>query len=211
MALTFYDQLPPVRNPNTPPLFSVRRDGAMVLNSTAATKLGQQKGGLVTLAADESNAWFLIFGPIAGRKPFVWKRQSGGNGSQAVQFFSTTRAEECFKAHKATALVTRLFLEVGTEPESKDGMHAYRLSLVEMQSPAKRPALDFTPPATPRPDEAIMHRLNETVRMLAGLQLHKREQRELVQAYGLLSKYPEWVGTIAGGAKLLEKLTAEVG
>jgi hypothetical protein len=210
MALTFYDQLPPARNPNTPPLFSVRRDGAMVLNSVASTKLKQQKGGLVTLAADEDGAWFLIFGPIAGRKPFVWKRQSGGNGSQALQFFSTTRADECFQAHKATTLVGRLFLEVSPTPESKDGMHAYRLSLVEMQA-AKRPPLAFAPPITPRPDEATMHRLNETVRLLAGLQLHKRDRQELVKAYGLLSQYPEWVGTIAGGAKLLEKLTAEVG
>jgi hypothetical protein len=210
MALTFYDQLPPVRNPNTPPLFSVRRDGAMVLNSVAATKLKQEKGGLVTLATDEQNAWFLIFGPITGRKPFVWKRQSGGNGSQAVQFFSTARAEECFAAHKANASVNRLFLEVGTEPESKDGMHAYRLSLVEMQA-SQRPAVDFTPPATPRPDEATMHRLNETVRTLAGLQLHKRPEKELMQAYGLLSQHADWVPAIAGGAKLLGKLRAEVG
>lgn len=197
MPLTFHDCKPTPRT--TPALLSVRRDGAITLNSAGAGQLQQQKGGLVTLVSDERQQWFLHFGPLAGHKPFEWKRQSGGNGTSALQFFSGLRAGECLAAHHVTD--ERLYLEVLQPAEQHEGYTLYRLHPTRLHTGAKAPAQ-----LTKAPDEATLYRLNETVRALGGMRLDRQAESKLTQALGLLQAHEAHLGGIAGAETLLAKL-----
>lgn len=205
MKLTFHDSSASPASYRVPAL-TIAASGTFTVNAALVEAAKLKPGYPALLAEDEQSNWYLIFADVPGQHAFKL-RQRDPKGTPAMQFAAKVKSDAYYEAQGLNPKkLASINLPVG-KPVKLEGLTLWPLAApaVNMPAPAVLPVTDQ------RPDEATMHRLNQTVRTLAGLQLHKRPQQELTKAYGLLSKYREWVGTIAGGMTLLDKLTKEVG
>jgi transposase-like protein len=147
MNLIFYDRsTSPQTSVSGEALLTIERSGNFALTVAAVAALKLQPESQALLAQDaETNTWYLVFGPVAGRQTFTL-RQRDPKG-KALQFCSQPNARTYFSAHGLNQAITRsVRAAVGLEPVRHEQLVLYPLAPRHAtKAPASATAVSISP------------------------------------------------------------------